>query len=180
MHSRTVLVERTIGSIKHLVKTFLSENFGLKDSVRKALGNLRLKPHSKIKLSPFELQFGRKPNTEIRNTVAKGISNFSDWMKIIDQLKSTGYNVSDNPNTSLIYAFRDNAGRDIDNLSFTPDRAVLQQQEPQPSSPRRRQNTGNAGRGRSATPVSKYILEKDPRAKAYHPPYKLIPQRVKH
>ena len=37
LHTRTGLVERTIGSIKNLVKTFLSENFGLKDSVRKAL-----------------------------------------------------------------------------------------------------------------------------------------------
>ena len=58
-------------------------------------------------------------------------------MKIIDQLKSTGYNVSDNPNTSLIYAFRDNAGRDIDNLSFTPDRGVIQPQAPQSPSPQR-------------------------------------------
>ena len=72
--------------MKQLVKTFLSEKFGLKESVRRALGNLRLKPHSKIKLTPFELQFVQKPNTEIRNTVAKGITNFSDWGKIIDQL----------------------------------------------------------------------------------------------
>ena len=67
--------------------------------MRRALGNLRLTPHSKIKLTPFELQFGRKPNTEIRNT--------------------TGNNVSEHPQTSLIYAFRDNSGRDIDNLSLT-------------------------------------------------------------
>ena len=91
-------------------------------------------------------------------------------------MKSTGYKVLENPNTNLIFAFRDNAGRDIDNLSFTPERGDLQPPAPEGN---RRRTTGGSGRRRSATPVSKYILEKDPRAKAYDPPYKLKPQKVK-
>ena len=118
--------------------------------MRRSLRNLRLTPHSKNKLTPFELHFGQKPNTEIRNTVAKGISNYSDWSKIIDQLKATGYDISDNPRTSMIYANRDNTAHETDNLPFLPASG--------------RRNTGIV-RGRNATPVSKYILEKNPALK---------------
>ena len=90
IHTRTGLVERTIGSLKQLIKAFLSEGIGLKEALMRALENLRLTPHSKIKLTPFELHFGRRPNNEVRNLVAKGISNYSDWEKILDQLKSAG------------------------------------------------------------------------------------------
>ena len=87
-------MERTIGSLKQLIKAFLSKGIGLKEALTRAIGNLRLTTRSKIKLTPFELHFGRRPNTELRNLVAKGISNYSDWGKILDQLKGLGYNVS--------------------------------------------------------------------------------------
>ena len=117
LHTRTGSVERTIGSLKHLMKAFLSEGFGIKEALNTALGNLRLTPHSKIKLTPFELHFGRRPNTALRNLVAKGISNYSNWDKIIDQLKNAGY-VSEKPHSSLIYAFKDSQGRQMDTLPF--------------------------------------------------------------
>ena len=117
LHTRTGSVERTIGSLKQLMKAFLSDGFGIKEALNRALGNLRLTPHSKIKLTPFELHFGRRPNTALRNLVAKGISNYSNWDKIIDQLKNTGY-VSEKPHSSLIYAFKESQGRQMDTLPF--------------------------------------------------------------
>ena len=126
----------------------------------RALGNLRLTPHSKIKITPFELHFGRRPNTELRNLVAKGISNYSNWERIIDQLKCSGYDVSEKPHSSLIYSLRDCAGRQMDTLPFIQP----------PNSKERREH--------KRTPVSQYILEKNSRAKAYDPPYHLNPKRV--
>ena len=158
IHTRTGLVERTIGSLKQLIKAFLSEGVGLKEALIRALGNLRLTPHSKIKITPFELHFGRRPNTELRNLMAKGISNYSCWGKIIDQLKCPGYNVSEKPHSILIYAF--SAGRQVDTLPFIQT----------PKSMERREH--------KRTPVSKYVLEKNARAKAYDHSYHLNPKRV--
>ena len=74
LHTRTGLVER-IGSFKRIIKALLPEKVGPKDYLRRDSGNLRLTPQ--IKLTPFELQFGRRPNKELSDLVAKGIS-FSD------------------------------------------------------------------------------------------------------
>ena len=55
LRTRAGLVERTIGSLKQIIKALLPEGIGLKEALRRALGNLRLTPHSKNKLTPFIL-----------------------------------------------------------------------------------------------------------------------------
>ena len=61
LHTGTGLVERTIQSLKKLIKTNLEETQNLRESLNKALYILRFTVHSKIKKTPFELHFGREP-----------------------------------------------------------------------------------------------------------------------
>ena len=64
-HCPTGMIERTIGSIKNYVLTYLQENknhkFGL--MISRALSTLRFVPHSQTKLTPFEAYHGREANT---------------------------------------------------------------------------------------------------------------------
>ena len=63
--SATGMVERTIGSLKNYVLTYLRENKNHKfgSMISRALSALRLVPHSKTNLTPFEAYHGREANT---------------------------------------------------------------------------------------------------------------------
>ena len=69
----TGMVERTIGSIKNYVLTYLQENKKYKFGamISRALSALRFVPHSKTKLTPFEAYHGREANTALRNLTKK-------------------------------------------------------------------------------------------------------------
>ena len=67
LHTGTGLVERTIQSKKNLVKAYLEKKQNLVESLNKALYLLRFTTHSEIKKTPFELHFGRKPETKFSN-----------------------------------------------------------------------------------------------------------------
>ena len=61
-HRVTGTVERTIGSIKNYVPTYLQENKNYKFGVMisRALSALRFVPQSKAKITPFEAYHGRE------------------------------------------------------------------------------------------------------------------------
>ena len=72
-HRATGMVERTIGSVKNYVLTYLQEdkNYKFGAMISRALSALRLVPHSKTKLTPFEDCHGREANTALRNLTKK-------------------------------------------------------------------------------------------------------------
>ena len=65
-HRSCGLVERSIQTIKRKLGTeTLDPNFkNLKSTLQQFIDNIRKTKHSTLKLSPFELDFERKPNTE--------------------------------------------------------------------------------------------------------------------
>ena len=65
-HRGSGLVERTIQTIKRKLGTEqLDPNFGnFKEVLHRIIEDIRKNNHSTLKKSPFEMHFGRKPNTE--------------------------------------------------------------------------------------------------------------------
>ena len=86
-HRATGMVERTIGSIKKYVLTYLQENknykFGLK--ISRALSALRFVAHSKTKLTPLEAYLGREANKAIRNLMKKPSLKNLNWKNVSNQ-----------------------------------------------------------------------------------------------
>ena len=79
-HRGSGLVERTIQTIqKKLGVAKFDPNFkNFKKTIQQILENIRKSNHSVLKKSPFELHFGRKPNTEwsqARNNVVKSYTS---------------------------------------------------------------------------------------------------------
>ena len=65
MHTATGLVERGIKTLKDLMPTNLEDNCNLNEALYRSLMVMRTTIHSKIKESPFERHYGRKPRTEL-------------------------------------------------------------------------------------------------------------------
>ena len=86
-HRATGMVERTIGSIKNYVLTYLQENqiykFGV--MISRALSALRFVPHSKTKLTTFEAYHGREANTAFRNLTKKPSLKNLNWDNVVNQ-----------------------------------------------------------------------------------------------
>ena len=86
-HRATGMVERTIGSIKNYVLTYLQENKNYKFGamISRALSALRFVPHSKTKLTPFEASHGRQANTALRNLTKKPSLKNLNWNNVVNQ-----------------------------------------------------------------------------------------------
>ena len=71
-HRGCGLVERTIQTIKRRLGVNLNENNNdLNKTIVEILESLRTSKQATTKKSPFELHFGRKPNTLMSNTIVK-------------------------------------------------------------------------------------------------------------
>ena len=81
------MVERTIGSIKNYVLTYLQENKNYKfgEMISRALSSLHFVPHSKTKLTPFEAYRGREANTALRNLTKKPSLKNLNWNNVVNQ-----------------------------------------------------------------------------------------------
>ena len=86
-HRATGMVERTIGSIKNYVLTYLQENKNYKfgEMISRALSALRFVSHSKTKLTPFEAYHGREANTALRNLTKKPSLKNLNWNNVVNQ-----------------------------------------------------------------------------------------------
>ena len=86
-HRATGMVERTIGSIKNFVLTYLRENKHYKfgEMISRALSALQFVPHAKTKLTPFEAYHGREVNTAICNLTKKPSLKNLTWKNVINQ-----------------------------------------------------------------------------------------------
>ena len=67
LHTGTGLVERTIQSLKNLIKANLEDTQNLRESLNKALYVLCFTTDTERKKTPFEQHFGRKPRTKLSN-----------------------------------------------------------------------------------------------------------------
>ena len=65
IHTATGLVERGIKTLKDLMRTNLEDNCNLNEALYRSLMVMRTTIHSKMKESPFERHYGRKPRTEL-------------------------------------------------------------------------------------------------------------------
>ena len=81
LHTSTGLAERTIHSLKNLLKANLEDGINLRNSLDKALYVLRFTTHSKLQKTPFELHFGRKPRTQLTK-LKKSISADSEDLSV--------------------------------------------------------------------------------------------------
>ena len=98
-HRGSGLVERSIQTIKRkLGVAKLDPNFkNLKDTIHKKLEDIRKSNHSVLKKSPFELHFGRKPNTvwsQARNNVVQSDTSAQGLERNLltpDQIASNDY-----------------------------------------------------------------------------------------
>ena len=83
MHTGTGLVERTIRTIKSLTRANLKDGITFGGTVQVTLKTIRQKPHNKLKMTPFQKHFGRKPRTPITNLIGQPACLLSDWKKTI-------------------------------------------------------------------------------------------------
>ena len=67
LHTGTGQVERTIRTIKSLTRANMADGLIFEESVILAIKPNRQTPHSKLKMTPFQMHFGRKPRTAITN-----------------------------------------------------------------------------------------------------------------
>ena len=64
-HTATGLVERGIKTIKDPVRTYLEGNCNPNETLHRSLMGTRKTVQSKIKETPFERHYGRKPRTKV-------------------------------------------------------------------------------------------------------------------
>ena len=65
IHTATGLVEKGIKILKDLMPTNLEDNCNLNEALYRSIMVMRTTVHSKIKESPLERHYGRKPRTEL-------------------------------------------------------------------------------------------------------------------
>ena len=82
MHTGTGAVERAVQTIKNLILANLEDNLCLTECVNRALKVMRFTIHTGLKLTPFELHHGRKPQIELTNLAKDGKSVLSDWTEL--------------------------------------------------------------------------------------------------
>ena len=83
LHTGTGLVERTIRTIKSLTRANLEDDLTFEESVNKAIKTIRQTQHSTLKMTPFQLHYGRKPRTPITNLIGQPNCLLTNWKKTL-------------------------------------------------------------------------------------------------
>ena len=110
LHTGTGLVERTIRTIKDLIRTNTQDGLCFNESLNEAIKTMRMTPNTKLKITPFELHMGRTPRTIITNTLNQENCLLLNWKKVI-----TKY-VSAHPKELQVYTIKGNDGGLVDYL----------------------------------------------------------------
>ena len=82
LHTGTGVVERAIQTLKILIIANMEDNKCLTECVTRAVNVMRFTLHTGLKITPFELQHGRKPRTELTNVMKTGKSFLSNWSEM--------------------------------------------------------------------------------------------------
>ena len=110
------MVERTIRTIKSLTRANLEDGLTFEESVSMAFKTIKRKPHNTLKMTTFQLHYGRKPRTPITNLIGQPACLLSDWKKTL-----TIY-VSAQPAELQVFTIHDSDGELADYLVFNESR----------------------------------------------------------
>ena len=116
LHTGTGLVERTIRTIKDLIRANLQDGLLFSHSLMAAIKTIRMTPNSRLKLTPFELHKGRNPRTTITNALNQNNCLLSNWRKLINKY------VSAQPQELQVYTIKDSDGGLVDYLVMNEKR----------------------------------------------------------
>ena len=116
LHTGTGLVERTIRTIKSLTRANLEDGLTFEESVTRAIKTIRQTMHSTLKMTPFQLHYGRKPRTPITNLIGQPTCLLTDWKKTI-----TNYILAQ-PAELQVYTIQDSDGELADYLVLNESR----------------------------------------------------------
>ena len=88
----------------------MEDGLTFEESVQLAVKTIRQTPHSKSNMTPFQLQFGRKPRTAITNLIGQPPCLLSNWKKTV-----TKY-ISAQPSELQVFTIHDSDGEIADYL----------------------------------------------------------------
>ena len=110
LHTGTALVERAIRTIKSLTRANMADGLTFEDSVQLSIRTIRQTPHSKLKMTPFQMHLGRKPRTALINLIDKPECLLSNWKRTL-----TNY-ISAQPTELQVVTINDAGGELADYL----------------------------------------------------------------
>ena len=61
----------------------MADGLTFEDSVQSAIKTIRETPHNRLKMTPFQMHFGRKPRTALTNLIGKPDCLLSNWKRTI-------------------------------------------------------------------------------------------------
>ena len=88
----------------------MADGLTFEDSVQSAIKTIRETPHSRLKMTPFQKHFGRKPRTALTNLIGKPDCLLSNWKRTI-----TNY-ISAQPTELQVVIINDSDGEMADYL----------------------------------------------------------------
>ena len=86
------------------------------DSVQLAIEPIRRTPHSRLKMTPFQMHLGRKPRTALTNLIGKPECLLYNWKRTI-----TNY-ISAQPTELQVVTINDSKGEMADYLALNDTR----------------------------------------------------------
>ena len=88
----------------------MADGLTFEEGVKLAIKTIRQTPHSKLNMTPFQMQYGRKPRTAITNLIGRPEYLLSNWKKTL-----TNY-VSAQPTELQMFTINDSEGEMADYL----------------------------------------------------------------
>ena len=116
LHTSTGLVERTIRTIKSITRANMADGLTFEDSVQLAIRTIRQTPHSRLKMTPFQMHLRRRPRTALTNLIDKPECLLSNWKKTL-----TNY-ISAQPTELQVITPNDSDGKMADYLVLNDTR----------------------------------------------------------
>ena len=116
LHTGTGLVERTIRTIKSFTRANMADGLPFEDSVQLAIRTIRQTPHSRLKMTPFQMHSGRRPRTALSNLIDKPECLLSNWKRT-----PTNY-ISAQPTELQVVTINDSDGEMADYLVLNETR----------------------------------------------------------
>ena len=94
----------------------MEDGLTFEESVSMAIKTIRQTPHNTLKMTPFQLHYGRKPRTPITNLIGQPTCLLSDWKKTL-----TNYILAQ-PAELQVFTIQDSYGELADYSVFNESR----------------------------------------------------------
>ena len=88
----------------------MADSLTFEESIQLAIKTIRQTPHSRLKMTPFQMHFGRKPRTALTNLIGKPDCLLSNWKRT-----KTNY-ISAQPTKLQVVTINDSDGEMADQL----------------------------------------------------------------